>query len=334
MPLITKRAEVLDLYAQCAARKWVLPAFNTEHLTCTEAILAAAQTFAERRGEKRLPIIVGATNRYSHRPQTALYTQTNDWRIGLQLFLKDVAILTGPGTPFPNVAAMIHMDHIQWDADRELLDGDLSRFSSLMYDASALPLDENIRRTAAFMARHGKALVIEGACDEIGEAGTGAGMQVTTPEMAERYHRETGVDIVVANLGTEHRAGAADLRYRGDVARQIRARIGPRICLHGTSSVPAAQIRGLFDDGVCKVNIWTALERDSAPALLRDMAAHAAKIAGAAAARRLRDEGLLGPQADAASAAALAFFPTRHRQEIAFAAIREIVAGYLDLWYV
>ena len=74
--------------------------------------------------------------------------------------------------------------------------------------------------------------------------------------------------MAVANLGTEHRASAAELKYRGDLARQIKARVGARIVLHGCSSVTSDQIGDLFEDGICKVNIWTALERESAPPLI------------------------------------------------------------------
>ena len=66
-----------------------------------------------------------------------------------------------------------------------------------------------------------------------------AGVSLTDPDAAERYYRATGVDLIVANLGTEHRADAATLRYHGELARKITRRIGPRLCLHGTSSVLA-----------------------------------------------------------------------------------------------
>jgi fructose-bisphosphate aldolase class II len=113
------------------------------------------------------------------------------------------------------------------------------------------------------------------------------------------------VDLIVANLGTEHRADAATLQYHGELARDITRRIGPRLCLHGTSSVPPAQVTRLFEDGVRKVNIWTALERDSAPALLADLA---------------------GPRTGL-------WFTTTHRQEIIFHEMKRIVRQFLELWY-
>jgi fructose/tagatose bisphosphate aldolase len=176
-----------------------------------------------------------------------------------------------------------------------------------------LPIDENIRLTAAFVKQHGRELLIEGAADEIRESGGAAG-ELTSPELAERYHRETGVDLMVANLGTEHRATTATLQYHGELAREITMRIGAKLCLHGTSSVPAAQVKQLFADGVRRVNLWTTLERDSTPVLLKAMQANVDKLAG--------------PKAQ------LSHYTNLWRQDIIFTEMKRIVRSYLDLWYV
>ncbi len=49
----------------------------------------------------------------------------------------------------------------------ELLKWDMGKFSSIMYDASTLPIEKNIKNTAAFVESHGEEILIEGACDEI-----------------------------------------------------------------------------------------------------------------------------------------------------------------------
>ena len=41
MPLVLNRSEVLDLYEYASEKGWVLPTFNSENLTTTEAILSA-----------------------------------------------------------------------------------------------------------------------------------------------------------------------------------------------------------------------------------------------------------------------------------------------------
>ena len=55
------------------------------------------------------------------------------------------------------------------------------------------------------------------------------------------------MDLVVCNLGTEHRATGKDLQYHGEVSRGIRDVIGHKIVLHGTSSVPNDQVRKLYN---------------------------------------------------------------------------------------
>jgi hypothetical protein len=137
---------------------------------------------------------------------------------------------------------------------------------------------------------------------------------------------------MVANLGTEHRASGADLRYRDDLARACAAAVGGRLVLHGCSSVPPAGLGGLFADGIRKVNIWTMLERDASPALVADLV-EGADLAAGAAAGQLQARGLLGPQAPTTRRAALSHFTTAHRQEVVHASMVATAAGFFRLWY-
>ncbi len=334
MPLILERQQVLDIYAKAAERKWVIPTFNTENLTTTEAILSAALDYSRKTGKPDLPVTIGITNQYSHRSQSVYYTHTRQWDIGLKLFLADIEVLTSKGSPFEKLNVMIHLDHTQWDSDKALLEWDMNRFSMIMYDASALPFDENIERTAEFIARCGKDIVVEGACDEIVDATGDERSDLTTPEQAVKYLNQTGADFIVANLGTEHRASAADLKYHGDLARDISRLTGTKLVLHGTSSVGNDQVRNLFSDGIAKVNIWTILERNTAPVLFEDMVRNAAKVTGSAKTEQMISNGLLGEKADRNSKASLSHYTTVYRQDIIFGEMKRIVTDYLDLWYV
>ncbi|NLO34983.1 MAG: class II fructose-bisphosphate aldolase [Clostridiaceae bacterium] len=333
MPIITDRQAVLAIYREAAARKRVLPCFCTENLTTTEAILDAVLAHGAAIGEPDLPISLAVTNRYAHRSQSANYTQTRRWDIGLKLFLADLHVLAGEDSPYSQLRILIHLDHTQFDADEALLQWDMNAFSSIMFDASSVPLDENIRRTRQFVIREGSKIVIEGACDEIVDATGDIRCELTTAEKAQAYLDGTGVDLIVANLGTEHRAAAGNLTYHGDHARRIREKVGPRIVLHGASSVPAGQIAGLADDGVCKVNLWTALERDASPVLFRELVAHADQAAGSQAVAELKAAGLLGPACREDRGLSIDFFTTVYRQTVVFQAMRRIVGGYLAQWY-
>ena len=334
MPLILERQQVLDIYAKAAERKWVIPTFNSENLTTTEAILSASLDYSRKIGKPDLPVTIGITNQYSHRSQSVYYTHTRQWDIGLNLFLADIGVLTSKGSPFEKLNVMIHLDHTQWDADKPLLEWDMNMFSMIMYDASALPFDENIRLTAEFIGKCGRIIVVEGACDEIVDATGDERSDLTTPEQAVKYLDQTGADFIVANLGTEHRASAADLKYHGDRARDISRLTGPKLVLHGTSSVGNDQVRNLFNDGIAKVNIWTILERNTAPVLFEDMVRNAAMITGSLMTEQMISNGLLGEKVVRNSKAALSHYTTVYRQDIIFGEMKKIVTDYFDLWYV
>jgi fructose-bisphosphate aldolase class II len=332
MPLITERKEVLGIYSKAARNKWVIPCFCSENLTTTEAILAATKEYGEKIGIADLPVTIAITNCYSHRSQTINYTHTKNWEVGLNLFIEELKVLTSFYSPYHNLQVMLHLDHIQHDDDLPLLEWDMKQFSSIMYDASTLGFDDNIRFTARFVKEHGHEIVIEGACDEIIDAGSG-GNELTTPENAKRYIQETGCDLIVANLGTEHRASATELHYYGELARQIKARIGEKIVLHGASSVGTNQITNLFADGVCKVNIWTILERDSSGPLFEEMLRNASKITGNRKAKELQEHGLLGANIDITGNKSIQFYTQLYRQEIIFKEMKKIVTDFLSLWY-
>jgi len=242
--------------------------------------------------------------------------------------------LTGKGSPFEKLNVMVHLDHTQWDSDKPLLGWDMNQFSMIMYDASALPFEENIKLTAKFVEKHGHEIVIEGACDEIVDATGDTRSSLTTPEQAIKYLNETNCDFIVANLGTEHRASASDLKYYGDMARKISKLTGTKLVLHGTSSVGNDQVRNLFDDGIAKVNIWTILERDSSPVLFEDMVRNSSKVTGKEMTETMIKSGLLGDKVDRTSKASLSHYTTSYRQEIVFNEMKKIVLDYFKLWYV
>lgn len=334
MPIITKRQEVLKIYEDAAEKGWVIPCLCTENLTTTEAIIEAASEFAKDHGLKSVPVTLAITVQYDHRSQSRNYTHSRNWETGLKLFKADAEVLMRKGGDYDNVDLLLHLDHVQHDLDEELCESDLSEFSTIMYDASNLPLEENIAKTRRFVEKKGQEIMIEGACDEIVDAGGEAHNDITTADKCADYMKRTGVDMVVANLGTEHRASGKDLQYHGEAAKAIRKLIGPKIVLHGTSSVSNEQVRKLFGDGVCKVNIWTALERDASPELVEFLVHNASKAAGPDMVAKLIREGYLTEKCATGEKESLTAFTTVARQDVIFRVMKRMVREYLDMWYV
>lgn len=331
--IIKEFEKVKQVFNEAEKNGWVIPCFCTENQTTTEAILSACSEYGKKIG-KRIPIIIAITVRYSHRHQAINYTNTADWKTGLKLFREDIDALSGVGAPYEDVDVILHLDHVQHDDDEELINSDLSDYSSIMYDASALPFEENIKKTAAFVKRMKGKILIEGACDEIVDATGTVRNALTTPENAKRYVEQTGVDMIVANLGTEHRATGKELQYHGELAKEIKKVIGNTIVLHGTSSVTNEQVRSLFADGVCKVNIWTALERDSSKVLFKEMVENASKVGGVEVVDQLIKDGYLTEKCRTNEKINLSFFTTTYRQSVIFNSIKKMVTDYLDMWYV
>ncbi|MHB9038872.1 MAG: class II fructose-bisphosphate aldolase, partial [Armatimonadota bacterium] len=156
MPLVLDRNNVLDVYADAAQRGWVVPTFCAENLTTIEAVLSAAKEYGDWLGHGSIPVTIAITNLYAHRSQSTNYTHTRQWDIGLKLFMADLEVLTSEDSPFADLNVMVHLDHIQPDLDHELLGWDMNRFSSIMFDASAVPFERNIEQTAQFVEQHGR----------------------------------------------------------------------------------------------------------------------------------------------------------------------------------
>ena len=147
-----------------------------------------------------------------------------------------------------------------------------------MYGCSPLPLEENIERTAAFIKQTAGRTLVEGIVDQLYEAGTGHIQdRLTEVSDALRYWEEVQPYLLVANLGTEHRATQDDYQaeYHPEVAQAITEAIGSEVLVvHGTSCLRDADLGGLAGDGIIQVNIWTKLERDGAQALAAYVTEH------------------------------------------------------------
>ena len=64
---------------------------------------------------------------------------------------KNLEVLTSKDSPYKHLKVMIHLNDIEWNSDIQLLKWDMKQFSSIMYDASTLPFEMNIKNTAEFL---------------------------------------------------------------------------------------------------------------------------------------------------------------------------------------
>lgn len=258
MPLVTDPSVVRSILAEYSIKRISMPCFCAENTFTMEGILAGAANVAKESG-RDVAIYVAATGNYHGRQQLKNYTSLDDIEQGFLAFHDDLSRMTENCKAFENVHVVASLDHGQPEIDDYLFEEGKDFWGCVMYDCSTRPLDENRAMTAEFVKKNRDHYIIEGCVDEIVESGDG-GMKLTDPDEAERYLEETGVDLMVANLGTEHRATVAEIKYHSDIAKKIYDNVGFKIVLHGTSSLSHEDLSLLRYDGIAKVNIWTVLE--------------------------------------------------------------------------
>lgn len=336
MPLVTQYTDVKQAYSDAAARGIALPAFCAEDRETLEAILAAALEIAQEIGVADLPVVPAWTGRYPARGQAGLVPACGDPVLGTQLMFSDLEAFAGPHSPYRKLRVLPHLDHAFPWLDSDLLEDFADQFASVMHDASTRPLDENMRLTAAYRERMDGRVLVEGAVAELsesGEVGHGGGGP-TTAEQAERFVRETGVDLIVPDVGTEHRSTGPPAKYLSDRAREISAAVGPILCLHGTSSVAEADLHLLARDGIVKINIFTTLAVKGGQAVARQVLADLDRILPAAELAALRDAGMLGDAfaTDGSSKPTLASVANAPRRDAWFGAVKARCKEFLLLF--
>jgi len=294
MPLITDYRAVKDTYGEAAERGIALPVFCAEDRETLEAILAAALEMGDAIGVADLPIIPAWTSRYPPRGQMTLITACGDPLLGHRLMFSDLAAFMGETSPYRRLRVMPHLDHAFPWLDGDVLEDCRGQFASVMCDASAKPFEENIRLTREYVERARGTVVVEGAVDEVYESGGTEKNTPTTVEDATAFLSQTGVDIIVPNVGTEHRATRTQAHYLPERAKAISRAVGNVLCLHGTSSVKAEDLERLPTDGFVKINIYTTLAVKGGQAVARTVLNNLGNMFDADDLRALVREGVLG----------------------------------------
>ena len=159
-----------------------------------------------------------------------------------------------------------HVDHADPVRDKWALTEGLPYLASVMFDAQKYPPEENIALTSEYVRKYGKKVLIEGIMEELSVEGHARGKgDDRYVEKAVDYISRTGVDFLVADLGTEQQSSSIGKgRYLGDRARELTRELGrAMLVLHGTSCLSNKQMAELPRDGIVRVNMWTRIARES-----------------------------------------------------------------------
>ncbi len=157
-----------------------------------------------------------------------------------------------------SVPVVLHLDHGTSAEDcRAAID---LGFTSVMFDGSALPLEDNIAQTrqVAAMARDA-GVSCEGEIGIVGYAG-GARTEGTDPDEAARFAAETSIDAMAVSVGNVHLQQTRQARIDHDRLSAIAERTGVPLVIHGGSGLSHDMRRTLARTSpVCKFNIGTEL---------------------------------------------------------------------------
>jgi fructose-bisphosphate aldolase, class II len=159
------------------------------------------------------------------------------------------------------VPVAVHLDHAE-SADLVRQAVELG-FGSVMFDAAALPYEENAAATRAIAQYcHARDVWVEAELGEIGgKDGAHAPGVRTDPAEARAFVEATGVDALAVAVGSSHamldRVAALDF----ELITRLHAAVPVPLVLHGSSGVDDAGLAQAIASGITKVNVATQLNK-------------------------------------------------------------------------
>ena len=235
-----------EMLKKAKAGKYAVGQFNINNLEWTKAILATAQ-------ELQSPVILGVSE-------------------GAGKYM------TGFGTVAAMVKAMIeemnitvpvalHLDHGTYEGCYKCIK---AGFSSIMFDGSHLPIEENIEKTKELVAVcKGMGMSLEAEVGSIGGEEDGVvGMgECADPEECKKI-ADLGVTMLAAGIGNIH--GVDPANWQGlsfETLAAVSEKVGDMpLVLHGGTGIPADMIKKAISLGVSKINVNTECQLSFAAA--------------------------------------------------------------------
>lgn len=222
------------------ANRYAFGGFQAYDTVTTNAIVRAAETL-------NVPVIVQAGS-------SAFSGTGRDTLIGL---VKSTATAA-------DVPVGVHLDHCRdLDELRYCLD---AGYTSVMFDGSHLPFDENVSKTrAAVQLAHKYGVWCEG---ELGAIAGDEDVSVnavpgafTDPKDAKRFIDDTGVDCLAVAVGNVHGLSDTPATLDLDRLQAVYEACQHPLVLHGASGFDDDTLRRAIGLGVVKVNVNTETRR-------------------------------------------------------------------------
>ena len=253
MALVTLK----DVLGNAMPADYGVPSFNVHNLEFVRAATRAAE-------ELRAPVILAIA------PVSIEHAG-----------LEELAALARVQALRAPVPVVVHLDH---GRDIEVVRRSIDLgLSSVMYDGSDLPFEENIRRTRAVVEMaHRAGVSVEGEIGHVpmhADVASGAvtaeqlRQYFTRPEEARRFVEETGVDALAVAVGTVHRMPLQSARIDRQRLREIHEAVPVPLVFHGCTGMVDEEYRAAYGSGVKKFNIGTRLVKAFEQGLQAEQAA-------------------------------------------------------------
>lgn len=226
-----------DVLKKAQSEKYAVGLFNTTDTDMLQAVIEAAE-------ELNSPVILGTAE------VLLPYGE-----------LKLIAPSVIEAAKRASVPVVVHYDHgLTFDRCLEALK---LGFSSVMYDGSAKPYEQNLAETREIVKiAHAFGATVEGEIGHVGEAASEDNLlsdMYTTPEEARAYLEATGVDALAVAIGSAHGVYKKKPALNIERLKEIRKTVDVPLVLHGGSGLSDDDFRNTIREGIAKVNIFTDL---------------------------------------------------------------------------
>jgi ketose-bisphosphate aldolase len=256
-----------DVLEQAQSNGAAVGHFNVSDFVLLKAVFSSAQ-------ELKLPVIVGVSE-------------------GERAFVgtRQIAALVHSLRDEFDYPIFLNADHTH--SLEKAVEAAKAGFDSVVFDLSALPIEENVRQTKAAveaLKAINPAILVEG---EIGDIGTGSEIHdeapdlskgLTSPAEAKQYVEATGIDILAPAVGNMHgmlkSMVQGETRKRLDIPRiaQIKSAARVLMTLHGGSGTDDEDLRKAIAAGINIVHINTELRVAWRRGLEKGLAEHPQEV--------------------------------------------------------
>ncbi len=241
--MLVSAKEMLD---KAKAGHYAVGQFNINNLEWTKSILATAQ-------EQNSPVILGVSE------------GAGKYMTGF----KTVAAMVKAMIEEMNITVPValHLDHGSYDGCMKCIE---AGFSSIMFDGSHYPIDENVAKTTELVQKaHDNNISIEAEVGAIGgeEDGVIGKGECADPQECKSI-ADLGIDMLAAGIGNIH--GKYPENWEGlsfetlDAIQQLTGDMP--LVLHGGTGIPEDMIKKAISLGVAKINVNTECQLSFAAA--------------------------------------------------------------------